>query len=84
MSPSGEGLHDNNDADLGLANNAPNARPRLDQVWKALKDPKSWLGGLTNGAAAMNIASLSAFLPTFIHEFGFSFRESKHAGTVTE
>ncbi|KAJ9617685.1 hypothetical protein H2204_013560 [Knufia peltigerae] len=54
------------------ANNVPDAKPRLDQIWKSLKDPKTWLGGLAIGAAALNIAAFSSFLPTIVHQFGFT------------
>ena len=74
-----EDLHEVNGADMSLAHNAPDAKPRLDQILKGLKDPKSWLGGLAIGAAALNIAAFSSFLPTFVHEFGFSPRKSKQA-----
>ncbi len=54
------------------AHNTPDAKPRLFQVWWALKDPKSWLLGLASASASLNVAALTAFLPTFIHQFGFS------------
>ncbi|KAF2173687.1 hypothetical protein M409DRAFT_61982 [Zasmidium cellare ATCC 36951] len=52
--------------------NAPDAKPCLWQIGWALKDIKTWLGALIIGAASMNIAAFGVFLPTFLHEFGWS------------
>ncbi|KAJ9610477.1 hypothetical protein H2200_005254 [Cladophialophora chaetospira] len=54
------------------ARNTPDAKPRLFQVWWALKDPKTWLFALAAAAASLNIAAFGSFLPTFIRQFGFS------------
>lgn len=57
------------------ANNTPDARPRLFQVWWALKDPKTWLFALAIASASLGVAAFGAFLPTFIRQFGFSPRK---------
>lgn len=59
------------------ARNTPDAKPRLFQVWWALKDPKTWLCALPAAAASLNIAAFGSFLPTFIRQFGFSPRKCR-------
>ncbi|KIW93256.1 uncharacterized protein Z519_05861 [Cladophialophora bantiana CBS 173.52] len=54
------------------ARNTPDAKPRLFQVWWALKDAKTWLLAMAIAAASLDVAAFGAFLPTFIHQFGFS------------
>jgi hypothetical protein len=54
-----------------LARNTPDAKPRMFQVWWALKDIKTWLFALTVAAPCLDVAAFGAFLPTFIKEFGF-------------
>jgi MFS family permease len=54
------------------ARNTPDAKPRLFQVWWALKDPKTWLLAFAIASASLDVAAFGAFLPTFIHQFGFS------------
>ena len=54
------------------ARNTPDAKPRLFQVWWALKDMKTWLFALAIAAASLDVAAFGSFLPTFIRQFGFS------------
>lgn len=54
------------------ARNTPDAKPQLFQIWWALKDPKTWLLAMAAAGASLNVAALTSFLPTFIHQFGFS------------
>ena len=42
------------------------------QIWAGLRDPKSYFTAITHGAVVLSITSISLFLPTFIHAFGFS------------
>lgn len=37
-----------------------------------MKDPRSWLGAFAIIAPVLDIVVFGSFLPTFIHEFGFS------------
>lgn len=54
------------------ARNTPDEKPRLFQVWLALKDPKTWLFALAISASSIDVAAFGSFLPTFINQFGFS------------
>lgn len=52
--------------------NSKNAKFESRQVWQGLKDPKVWLGAALTGAQGVGIGAFSIFLPTIIHDFGFS------------
>ena len=47
----------------------------LWQVWWGLKDIKVWLAALAIGANCVDVAAFTSFIPTFIHQFGFSPRK---------
>ncbi|OAA60323.1 Major facilitator superfamily domain, general substrate transporter [Niveomyces insectorum RCEF 264] len=42
------------------------------QMWIAFKDPKTTMFCLVNAGIAIGLASISAFLPSFISQFGYS------------
>lgn len=52
--------------------NVKGANIKWRQIWIALKDPKTALFSILNAGVALGLASVSAFLPTFISEFGYS------------
>lgn len=41
-------------------------------MWACLKDPKSYCYAILNGATALCLSSVGVFLPTFIHDFGYT------------
>lgn len=49
-------------------------RPKLQltQALASVKDPKTWLISLIAGCNSTLLASTGAFLPTIVHQFGFS------------
>ena len=54
------------------AYNTIGAKIDLKQVWVALKDPKSYFFASMFGAVGLATSSISLFLPTFIHAYGYS------------
>ena len=52
--------------------NVEHASFKWKQMWVALKDPKTIPFWFINAGISLALASISAFLPTFIADFGYS------------
>ncbi|KAF2100206.1 MFS general substrate transporter [Rhizodiscina lignyota] len=52
--------------------NVEHAEVQWKQIWLAVKDPKTTLFSFMNAGTSLALASISAFLPTFIAQFGYS------------
>jgi hypothetical protein len=52
--------------------NVEGARVRPKQIWIAAKDPKTIAFAFINAGVSLALSSISAFLPTFIAQFGYS------------
>jgi hypothetical protein len=52
--------------------NVEHAAFQFKQMWTALKDPKTIPFWFISAGISLALASISAFLPSFIAEFGYS------------
>ncbi|KAF2168681.1 hypothetical protein M409DRAFT_36326 [Zasmidium cellare ATCC 36951] len=59
-------------ADIETAYNTHESRVDWRQILTTMKDPKSWVFASLNCGVSLGVSSISLFLPTFIHELGFS------------
>ncbi|KFZ15697.1 hypothetical protein V502_05440 [Pseudogymnoascus sp. VKM F-4520 (FW-2644)] len=52
--------------------NTAHEKVKPAQFLEVIKDPKSWLFALSQGACVMGVSVVGSFLPSFISTFGFS------------
>ncbi|OQU96307.1 hypothetical protein CLAIMM_02409 [Cladophialophora immunda] len=59
-------------AERSAAYNTEGAKVQPAQLWRTLRDPKTYLFAVCQSASVLGVGVVGSFLPIFIHDFGFS------------